>query len=157
MSEATSPVDALRELGVADDTYGPTVNTTSSPDVDILGESLAERLAESRIATLAIWNTVDEAVLGHSIAHYLGSRVRRASELEGILTFSDKLDPGSRVALVATQWTGRRLASLRSLVSLSGAKPVAVAAVLHSPAVDEIDDIPKAVLISPRETEEFTS
>lgn len=147
---------ALRTLGVAEDTYGPTVNTARSPRaVDILGESLAESLRTVQATKLVVWNTCDEAVLVHSVAHHLSVGVSRASELEGVLSLNEDLGADARVVLLATQWSTQRLEIVRRLVTGEGGRIVAVAAVLSSETLAAVDDVPTVALLSADEAKEF--
>ncbi|MCI2419738.1 hypothetical protein MOQ72_20025 [Saccharopolyspora sp. K220] len=157
MTSTISPADALRTLGVAQDTYGRTVNTARSPGhVDVLGEVLAEALRTAQPDTLVVWNTSDEAVLVHAVAHYLRAGVSRVAELEGIVSVDEAVTSGARIALLATQWSERRLATLRRVVSGAGAETVAVAAVLPSEALAAVTDVRTVALLSADETKEFT-
>lgn len=156
MPTSITPAAALKTLGVAEDTYGPTVNTARSPEaVDVLGESLAESLRTVQAAKLAVWNTSDEAVLVHSVAHYLSVGVSRASEIEGVLSLNEDLGAGTRVVLLATQWSRQRLEILRRLVTSAGGRPVAVAAVLSSEALAAVDDVRTIALLSADEAKEL--
>lgn len=156
MPTATSPADAVRTMGIAEDTYGPTVNTARSPqDTEVLGGGLAALLRPAEASVLVLWNTADEAVLAHSIAHNLGVGIRRAHELEGVLSLNEELGVDDRVVLFATRWGERRLTMLHRLVNLGGAQAVAVAAVLHSPALDAVADLPLSALLSSDESAEF--
>lgn len=156
MSNTTTPASALDTLGVASDTYGPTVNTGRSPRyVDVLGRALAEAVRPFRPETLVVWNTPDEAVLANAVALHLGVTVRRASEVEGILTLDEPIASGMRVALAATEWDGRWLATLRRLVFGSGGEIVVAAAVVGSPALDSVAELATVELVSSRETTEL--
>lgn len=143
-------IAALRAVGVAPDAYGPTLNTAQSPrDVDVLGEGLAGEIrAVAAPAALVVWDTSDEAVLAHVVARCLDIGVVRAFEVEGLLGVSPEIAAGTPVALLATQWGERRLASLRKLVANRGGQTVAVAAALTSPALAAVTDVPAAVLAS---------
>ncbi|MBK1787567.1 hypothetical protein [Prauserella cavernicola] len=155
MSNTPSPAVAVRTLGVAQDTYGPTVNTGRSPrDVEVLGRALAESLRPRNPETLVVWNTSDEAVLAHAVARELGVIVRRASEVEGILALDEPMAPGTRVALVATTWDGRWLETLRRLVLGSGGELVVAAAVLGSDVLDAVSGLPTTSLVSANEVTE---
>lgn len=155
MSNTTTPAAALRTLGVASDTYGPTINTGRSPRyVEVLGHALAESLRPSSPETLVVWNTPDEAVLAHAVALQLGVSVRRASEVEGILTLDEPIAPGTRVALVATEWDGRWLETLRQLVLGSGGTLVVAAAVVGSDVLDSVADRATTALLSAHEAKE---
>ncbi|MDI2032481.1 hypothetical protein QFW96_27935 [Saccharopolyspora sp. TS4A08] len=156
MPNTTTPTSALRALGVEADTYGPTVNTGGSPrHVEVLGRALAEELRASNAETLVIWSTPDEAVLAHAVALQLGATVRRASEVEGILTLDEPIAEGQRAALVATRWEGRWLAKLREFVVGSGGELVAAAAVVGSEALDDVTGLPTAALVQAHEAEEL--
>jgi hypothetical protein len=141
-------IAALRAVGVAPDEYGPTLNTAQSPpDVDVLGAALAEEIrAVAAPAALVVWDTSDEAVLAHVVARHLGVGVLRASEAEGLLALTPDLTAGTPLALLATQWGERRLATLRTLVANRGGRVVAVAAALASPALTAVADVPTAAL-----------
>lgn len=148
-------IAALRTIGVAPDAYGPTVNTAPSPRaVDVLGEGLAEALRPAQAHALVIWDTSDEAVLAHAVAFRLGVCVLRASELEGIIALDREVEPGARLVPLATCWTGRRLAALRGVIGARGGRTVAVAAVLGSAALDELD-VPSVALVGPDQAAEF--
>lgn len=156
MPNTTTPTSALRALGVGTDTYGPTVNTGSSPRyVEVLGRALAEELRESNAETLVIWSTPDEAVLAHAVALPLGATVRSASEVEGILTLDEPIAPGQRAALLATEWEGRWLAKLRQLVLGSGGELVAAAAVVGSEALGAVTGLVTAALVPEHEAKEL--
>ncbi|MCR3722100.1 MULTISPECIES: hypothetical protein [Prauserella salsuginis group] len=158
MSNPTGPATALRALGVAADTYGPTINASRSPrDVEALGRVLAESLSDSRPQKLVVWSTCDDAVLAHVVAVRLGISVTRASEVEGILTFDEPFSPGTRVALVATQWAGRRLATLRRFVTGQGGEVVALGAVIASESLDAAGDVPATALVPAREAKEVVT
>ena len=154
-------IAALRAVGVAPDTYGPTVNTARSPrDVDIVAEGLANEIRARTAAqpqALIVWDTSDEAVLAHAVARCLGIGVLRASEVEGMLGLDRDLESGVPVALLATQWGSQRLATLRKLISNRGGQTVAVAAALDSPALTAIRDIPTAALVTSDEATGFFS
>jgi hypothetical protein len=154
-------IAALRSLGVAPDAYGPTVNTARSPrDVDVIGEGLADEFGTRAAAApqaLVVWDTSDEAVLAHAVARRLGIGVLRASEDEGRLGLDRDLEPGTPVALLATRWDGRRLASLRKLVGSRGGEVVAVAAALDSGALADVRDVPTATLVAGDEAEGYFS
>jgi hypothetical protein len=141
---------ALRAVGIAPDTYGPTINTARSPrDVDVLGERLADAIrggAADPPQALVVWDTSDEAVLAHAVARCLGVGVLRASEVEGRLGLDHDVEPGTPVVPMATQWVDRRLGTLRKLVENRGGRTVAVAAVLGSAALDAVRDVPTAVI-----------
>lgn len=155
MPNTTTPTSALRALGVDMDTYGPTVNTGGSPRyVEVLGRAMAEALRESKAETLVVWNTPDEAVLAHAVALQLGATVRRASEVEGILTLDEPIAPDQRAALLATEWRGRWLTILRQLVLGSGGELVAAAAVVGSDALDAVTDLATAALVPAYEAKE---
>jgi hypothetical protein len=141
-------IAALRAVGVAPDTYGPTLNTARSPqDVDVLGAGLAEEIrAAAAPAAVVVWDTSDEAVLAHVVARHLDAGVLRAFEIEGILGLDPDIEDGTQVALLATQWGERRLATLRTLVTNRGGRIVAVAAALGSPALSAVHDAPTAAL-----------
>lgn len=156
MPNTTTPTSALRALGVDTDTYGPTVNTGGSPRyVEVLGGALAEALRESNAETLVVWSTPDEAVLAHAVALQLGATVRRASEVEGILTLDEPIAPGQRAALLATEWKGRWLTTLRQLVLGSGGELVAAAAVVGSDALDALPGLAKTALVPAHEAKEL--
>jgi hypothetical protein len=152
---------AVRTLGVAPDTYGPTINTARSPqDVDLVGEGLADEVrtrAAARPRALVVWDTSDEAVLAHVVAGRLGIGVLRASEIEGRLGLDRDPEPGAAVALLATHWSSRRLATLRQLIANRGAHAVAVAAVLESPALAAVHDVPTAALVTADDAEALLS
>ncbi|GAA1210524.1 hypothetical protein [Prauserella alba] len=149
MANTISPVSALRALGVAPDTYGPTINAARSPrDVEALGRALAESLRPSRPQNLVMWSTCDDAVLAHVTALNLDIPVTRASEVEGILSFDEPFAPGTRVALVATHWSGRRLSTLRRFVHGRGGEVVALGAVMASEALRDAADVPRTALVA---------
>lgn len=157
VTSTTTPVDALRTLGVAQDTYGRTVNTARSPGhVDVLGEALAEALRTAQPDTLVVWDTCDEAVLVHSVAHYLRAGVSRVTEMEGIVSVGETVTSAARIALLATQWSEPRLATLRRVVAGAGSETVAVAAVLPSEALAAVSDVRTVALLSADEAKEFT-
>ncbi|MHA6627110.1 hypothetical protein ACU61A_16880 [Pseudonocardia sichuanensis] len=139
---------ALRAVGIAPDTYGPTVNTARSPRaVDVIGERLAGAISGCAVDpphALLVWDTSDEAVLAHAVARCLDVGVLRASEVEGRLGLDRDLEPGTLVVPMATQWVDRRLATLRKLVDNRGGRTVAVAAVLGSAALAAVRDVPTA-------------
>lgn len=143
-------IAALRAVGVAPDAYGPTLNTAQSPrDVDVLGAGLGGEIrAVAAPAAVVVWDTSDEAVLAHVVARYLDIGVVRAFEVEGLLGLSPQIAAGTPVALLATQWGERRLASLRKLVANRGGQTVVVAAALTSPALAAVTDVPTAALAS---------
>jgi hypothetical protein len=149
-TDRSALIAALRTVKVAPDTYGPTFDTAQSPrDVDVLGEGLAEEIrAAASPAALIVWDTSDEAVLAHVVARHLGIGVLRASEVEGLLGLDPDVGPGTPVALLATQWGERRLATLRKLVANRGGRTVAVAAALDSPALAAVQDVPAVALAS---------
>ncbi|TVT25878.1 hypothetical protein LWP59_18180 [Amycolatopsis acidiphila] len=156
MSNTATPATALRTLGVASDTYGPTINSGRSPRyVEVLGRALAESLRPSNSETLVVWNTPDDAVLAHAVALQLGVTVRRASEVGGILTLDEPIARGTRVALVATEWDGRWLETLRRLVLGSGGALVAAAAVVGSDVLDSVADRATIALLPSHEAKEF--
>jgi hypothetical protein len=151
-------ITALRTIGVAPDTYGPTVNTAASPrSVDVLGEGLAEALRPAQAHALVIWDTSDEAVLAHVVAFRLGVCVLRASELEGIIALDREVEPSARLVPLATCWSSRRLAAVRGVINSRGGRTVAVAAVLGSTALDEITDVPVVALVGTDRAAEFLS
>jgi len=141
-------IAALRAVGVAPDAYGPTLNTAQSPrDVDVVGEGMAAQIrAVAAPAALVVWDTSDEAVLAHVVARNLDVGVLRAFEVEGLLRVSPDIPAGAPVALLATQWSERRLANLRTLVANRGGQTVAVAAALTSPALAAVTDVPTTAL-----------
>ncbi len=152
MSNTITLAAAFRTLGVAADTYGPTINTARSPgDVDVLARALAELTRDSGPEVLVVWNTCDEAVLANAVAFHLGATVSRASEAEGVLTFNEPIGQGAHVVAVATQWSDRRLEVLRRLVSGNGGRLVAVAAVLASDAQAAVTDLTTTALLSEHE------
>lgn len=156
MPNTTTPTSALRALGVDTDTYGPTVNTGGSPRyVEVLGRALAEALRESNAETLVVWSTPDEAVLAQAVALQLGATVRRASEVEGILTLDEPIAQGQRAALLATEWKGRWLEKLRQLVLGSGGELVAAAAVVGSDALDAVTGLAAVALVPAHEAKEL--
>ncbi|TQM11791.1 hypothetical protein [Pseudonocardia kunmingensis] len=141
---------ALRAVGIAPDTYGPTINTARSPRaVDVIGERLAGAIRGCAVdppQALLVWDTSDEAVLAHAVARCLDVGVLRASEVEGRLGLDRDLEPGTLVVPMATQWVDRRLATLRKLVDNRGGRTVAVAAVLGSAALAAARDVPTAAV-----------
>lgn len=152
----TTPVTALRALGVAPDAYGPTINAARSPrDVETLGRALGDSLRSSKPETLVMWSTCDDAVLAHVVALQLGIPVNRASEVEGILTFDEPFAPGTRVALVATEWDGRWLGTLRRFVAGRGGELVAMGAVTASEALDAVADVFTTTLVTAHEAKEI--
>jgi hypothetical protein len=156
-----APIAALRAVGVAPDTHGPTVNTARSPrDVDIVAEGLANDI-RARIAAqpqaLIVWDTSQEMVLARGAARCLGIEVLRASEVEGMLGLDRDLEYGVPVALLATQWSSQRLATLRKLISNRGGQTVAVAAALDSPPLTAERDVPTAALVTSDEATGFFS
>ncbi|WP_028927024.1 hypothetical protein [Pseudonocardia acaciae] len=152
----TTVSGALRTVGVASDTYGPTVNTALSPRaVDVLGEALADALRAVQPHALAIWDTSDEAVLAHAAAFRLGVCVLRASEVEGIITLDRDVDPDARLVPLATRWSGPRLSALRKVVTARGGRTVAVAAVLGSDALASVTDVPATALVDADSAAEF--
>jgi hypothetical protein len=147
----SAAIAALRTLGIAPDSYGPTINTARSPrDVDVVGGGLADEIRTRAAApprALVVWDTSDEAVLAHVAARRMEIGVLRASEVEGLLGLDRDLEPDAPVALLATQWSGRRLATLRRLIANRGGQIVAVAAVLDSPALAAVHDVPTVALV----------
>ena len=143
-------IAALNAVGVAPDSYGPTVNTARSPrDVEVIGERLADQIRGLAIEppqALVVWDTSDEAVLAHVVARSLGVGVLRTSEVEGRLELDRHLEPGIPVVPMATQWVDRRLATLRKLLENRGGQTVAVAAVLGSATLAEVRNVPTAAL-----------
>ncbi|OLT08863.1 hypothetical protein BJF90_12110 [Pseudonocardia sp. CNS-004] len=152
-------IAALRAVGVAEDAYGPTLNTARSPrDVDVLGARLAEEIrAVAAPTALVVWDTSDEAVLAHVVARSLDVGVLRAFEVEGILGLDPDIADGTPVALLATQWGERRLATLRTLVENRGGRTVAVAAALGSPALSAVPDVPAVSLAGADEATDVPS
>lgn len=152
-----TPADAVRTLGVAQDTYGRTVNTARSPrHVDALGEALAEALRPARPDTLVVWNTCDEAVLVHAVAHHLHTGVSRVTDMEGIVSVDEAVTSAARIVLLATQWSEPMLATLRRVVAGADGETVAVAAVLPSQALAAVADVRTVALLSADEAKEFT-
>lgn len=144
----TSPdaavASALTLLGTGTDTYGPTLNTTASAaDAETIGTALAEALRAHRIEAVALWSTPDEAVLAHIVARELGATVHHADELEGLVTFQPEIVPDTRAALIATAWPEpQRLATLLAAVGNHWAQPAAVAAVVATPVLRSVKELP---------------
>ncbi|HET6356866.1 hypothetical protein [Streptomyces sp.] len=126
---------AVRELGIAPDTHGPTLNTAvSSAAVELVGRSLSEALRPYRPTAVTFWNSSDEAVLGHVVARELGAAVVRADDVEGLVALSTEIAPDARVVLLATAWTNpMRLQALVAMARVGPVEIVAVASVLASP------------------------
>jgi adenine/guanine phosphoribosyltransferase-like PRPP-binding protein len=149
-------IAALRDIGVAPDTYGPSLNTAVSPGaVDIIAEALADSLSPTQPHAVVVWNTSDECVLAHAVARRLGVSVLRACEVEGLLSLDRDPPPDARLALLATQWSTRRLTALRNLVAARGGQSVAVAAALGSPALTSVRDLPVQAIVDATQTAEF--
>ncbi|SEN18945.1 hypothetical protein [Nonomuraea pusilla] len=139
---------ALREIGTAPDTYGPTLNTGPSPGaVETIGRAMANALRGIRPGAMAIWNTSDEAVLAHVVGRELEVPVVRAEEIEGVVLLNPGVTPGTEVALIATTWDRpERVTTLLNLIATKQARAVAVAAVLRTPALDAITLLPTVCL-----------
>jgi hypothetical protein len=135
---------ALTVLGTGADAYGPTLNTAVSPaDVETIGAALAEALREHRLDAVAVWSTRDEAVLAHIVARELKATVCYADEIEGLVSLQPEIAPGSRTVLLATAWhTPSRLAVLQAVVGNQQAEPVVIAAVISTPVLRSVKDVP---------------
>jgi hypothetical protein len=147
-SPDTEIAAALASLGIGTDTYGPTLNTAASPaGVETLGVALAAALREHRIEAVAIWSTPDEAVLAHIVARELGAGVCHVDEVLGLVTLRPGIGPEARTALIATAWPEpARLATLRGVVGNHRARPAVVAAVVSTPVLRSVTDLPTAHL-----------
>ncbi|GAA3570879.1 hypothetical protein [Streptomyces osmaniensis] len=139
---------AVRQLGTAPDTYGPTLNTGVSVEaVERVGRALADQLRQHEPTVIAFWSTSDEAVLGHVVARELGADLVRVNEAEGVVSFSRSIPSGARVVLLATAWTKpSRLEALVSMSRAAAAEPAAVASVLGSPR-HSVDEVPNVSLL----------
>lgn len=138
---------AVAELGIAPDSYGPTLNTAASPSaVRVVAAALAARLAGAGVDRVVVWNSSDEAVLAHAVAVELGVGVSRIDAVEGAVAVNPPLAAGSSAALLATSWQSRGLATARSIVDRQ-AGVAAIAAVSHSPALDEDLGVPVVHLL----------
>jgi hypothetical protein len=135
---------ALAVLGTDADAYGPTLNAAVSPaDVETIGTALAEALRGYRVEAVAAWSTRDEAVLAHIVARELKATVRYADELGGLVSLQPEILPGSRTALIATAWQQPlRISALRAVAGVQQAELVAIAAVIATPALGSVKDLP---------------
>ncbi|MEV8311734.1 hypothetical protein AB0P36_31490 [Streptomyces flavidovirens] len=139
---------AVRQLGVADDVYGTTLNTHVSPAAtETVGQALANALGRPRPDRIAVWNTSDDAVLAHAVARAAGLTVVRVADETGVASVDPALVPGERVALLATAWEARRLNALITLVRATGAEVSAVLAVLDTPALRQGLSVPVLCLL----------
>jgi hypothetical protein len=142
--EITAAVD---KIGAALDTYGPTLNTASSPAaVETIGRGLAQALRSYRPGALAIWNTRDDAILAHVVARELGVIVLRADETDGVAALQPT-GQGTRTVFLAAAWDDpRRIAVSRTLMTAGNAKLAALAAVFGTPALQAVKDVPTVYL-----------
>ncbi|MFE2644598.1 hypothetical protein ACFXDO_18805 [Streptomyces nigra] len=144
----TAVAAAVRELGTVPDTYGPTLNTTTSPAaVALVGKALADILRPHRPTALAFWNTSDDAVLAYAVARQLDAALYRADDVQGIVAWTPATTADARVALLATVWSdATRLEALTAVTARHCAEVVAVASVFNSP-VQQRSALPKAFLL----------
>ncbi|MEU8633632.1 hypothetical protein AB0C38_15790 [Amycolatopsis sp. NPDC048633] len=140
---------AVRKLGVSPDTYGPSLDTHTDPAAaEVVGTALAGLLAAHPADQVVTWHGADDAVLAHVVARRLGAAVSRASELEGVVGFYPVVPAGARVVLLGTAWQPARLRTLLNLAATEHIDVVAVAAVLATPALDEVSQAPVVALVS---------
>ncbi|MDX3107932.1 hypothetical protein ACIBO5_02675 [Nonomuraea angiospora] len=146
--EGSTIAEAFRVVGMASDTYGPTLNTGVSPgDIETIGRAMADALRGYRPAAVVIWNTSDEAVLAHVIARELDISVVRAEQIEGVVVLHPDVAPGTEVALIATTWDRpEKVTTLQNLIATKQADVTVVAAVLHTPALDTTAPLPTVCL-----------
>ena len=144
-------IAALQEIGIDSDVCGPTLNTVASARaVETIGIALAGRLRAARPTGVAIWDSMDEAVLAHVVARELGVTATRAHESSGVVSFSPGPEPGARLAVIATLWKDpQRLEVLLSMAAHRQATVVAVSAVVSSPALDDVRACPVMTLVTP--------
>lgn len=93
-----------------------------------LASTLADELRPSRPDLVVVQDDVEDAVLGHAVAHLLGCRLTRIVLDEGILLVEGPLDAGARVALVGVDLRLDRVAALHALITRRGARIVGTAA-----------------------------
>lgn len=153
MTESTLAIlSGARELGAATDAYGTTLNTQVSPaTADLIGQAVADAVRDLRPDHIAVWESSDDAVLAHIVALATGATVLRVTDASGIATVTPTITPGARVVLLATAWEPRWLKALLSLLHGADAEVAAVAAVLHTPALDAAGSVPVVSLLSEAE------
>jgi hypothetical protein len=140
---------AVHELGIADDTYGPTLNTHLDPAaLEVVGRGLAEGLRPYAPRQIGVWHSADDAVLAHVVARELGATVVRSFALEGVVGLHPSVRPGTRVAFLATAWEPAQLNTLLALATTHRIEVAAVGAVLLTPALREVASVPTASLIT---------
>jgi hypothetical protein len=152
MAESTSEaavIAALETIGTERGSYGLTLNATLSPDaIETIGTALAARLSGYRPQAIVVWRTFGDAVLAHIVARELGAVVLHAVEQEGAAAL-EQAAAGLRVALLATAWDKpSRIAEGRAVVTVAGATVETIAAVFGTAALQEVDDVPTAFLVS---------
>ncbi|MFE5665896.1 hypothetical protein ACFQ7W_18410 [Streptomyces niveus] len=153
MTESTSAIlSGVRELGAATDAYGTTLNTQVSPAAaDLIGRAVADAVRDLAPDRVSVWESSDEAVLAHVVALATGATVVRVADESGITSVTPGITPGDRVVLLATAWEPRRLQTMLGLLRGGGAEVAAVAAVLHTPALDAAGSVPVVSLLSEAE------
>ena len=97
--------------------------------------ALCGLLAGIQADAVLIWDDVPSVVLGHIVARYLGLRLIRICEVEGIVDFVSDVPEHSRALLLAPELREEKtLLAMRTLVGRQGAI-VAAVAVLDNSAV----------------------
>lgn len=103
------------------------------PGAEALAAELAGRLADRGATLVAIWEDVEDIVLGHVVARQLGVPVLRAFNADGLVGHAGPLPSGARAILV-TDALRDPLAprALRALLERNGGALLGVAALVDS-------------------------
>lgn len=98
-----------------------------------LGNALAERLASGGYDLVAIWDTVENAVLGYVVGLALQRPVVRVFDYEGLIRESAPIPSGARVVFVAPAITDPQEPRLvRALMEARGATLATVAVLVDT-------------------------
>ncbi|HWP29775.1 MAG TPA: hypothetical protein VFB73_13305 [Chloroflexota bacterium] len=95
-----------------------------------LGTALAERLSESAHDLVAIWDGVENIVLGYVVGRSLKRPVVRIFDDEGLVTASAPIPPGARAVFVAVVPDAQELRLVRALLAARDATLATVAVLI---------------------------
>lgn len=139
MTDPTSlhtQLDSLRVDEAGESRFDFVINPAAATAV---GTVLAERAREHNPNLVLSWTGEDDIVLAHIVASVLGVP-RAVAELDlGLITVSRSLPAGSRVVLVAPQFSEERpIASIATMLETRGHKLVLAAALADGHRSDDV-------------------
>jgi hypothetical protein len=80
------------------ETFNPLLDPVATEQ---LGNALEERLAEGRFDLVAVWDSVENAVLGYVVGRALERPIVRFFDAEGLIQASAEIPAGARAVFVA--------------------------------------------------------